>query len=330
MSSNQFSRFHQINKWLSRGGAIPTTDLANHCGVSIRTLKDDLALMRLQYDAPIAFDRHRKGYTYTQPFDLKLMDVSMTDREVVALRAAVATLSQFRDMPVFVSFKAVVERIEQALRLRKGRSTGEQAYLAFESVPIGQGTDLIEPLLEACMQGRPVQFFHRKYTQVQAQQRTLFPYIVKEHRNRWYVVGFDDYRGEIRVFGLDRIVPDSLQLLSDNHPLVNRAPAFDTGAYFRQALGVAIYSEPPQDVILSLRSPENHQFKAQPFFPYAPTDILSETVDELQVKLTIIINDELVYELARMGPKVKVLEPLSLQQKLVIYLKAAVDQYGPL
>ena len=37
--------------------------------------------------------------------------------------------------------------------------------------------------------------------------------------------------------------------------------------------------------------------------------------------------NELVYELARLGPKVKVIALASLQQKLVAYLKAASAQY---
>lgn len=330
MSANQLSRFYQIHKSLKRGGAVSTTVLASLCGVSLRTLKDDLAEMRLQYDAPIFYDRYQKGYVYTEPFELKSVDVSLTDREIVALRTAVATLSQFRDVQVFGSFKAVVDKIEQALRIRNVHSVDEQSYLAFESAPVGLGTSLIEPLLEACMQRRPVQFSHRKYTQASAQQRKVFPYVVKEHRNRWYVVGFDEQREEIRVFGLDRIDVDSLQLLADDHPLVHKAPHFDTGTYFRQALGVAIYDDPAQEVVLLFRSPENHQFKAQPFFPYAPTDVLLETADELRVKLTIILNDELVYELARLGPKVQVLAPLSLQRKLVDYLSRAIQQYTSL
>lgn len=327
MPSDQIARFQTINRWLSRGGAIPTQALAHHCGVSVRTLKEDIATLRLVQDAPIQFDRRQNGYVYTQPFELKLLEVTMTDREVLSLRTAVATLSQFREMDVFVSFRAVVDKIEEALRLRMGRGADAHTYLAFESAPAGRGSELIEPLLEACMRRQPVQFSHRKYTESMPQERVIFPYLVKEHRNRWYVVGFDDYRQEVRVFGLDRIEADSVTMLPDTHPLGTLAPPFDTGTYFRQAMGVAIYSQPPEAVVLSLRPPENHQFKAQPFFPYAPTDVLLDTPDELRVKLTIIVNEELIYELARLGPKVRVISPPELQQRLVTYLTAAIGQY---
>ncbi len=327
MLPHQLDRFQLIHQHLDRGGAVPTVVLARYCGVSVRTLKEDLATMRLLYDAPICFDRQQRGYVYTAFFALKRLEVAITDREVVALRMAVAALSQFRAIDVFRSFRLVVDKLAQAVRLRTDHSSDIEGYLAFESSPVGQGSDLIEPILEACMCHQPITFQHRKYGEAAGRQRVVFPYAVKEHRNRWYVVGFDEERQQVRVFGLDRIEADSVVLLGVDHPLIDQAPLFNTGTYFRQALGVAVYDQPPEAVVLQLRSPGNHQFKAQPFYPYAPTDVLVDTPDELRVQLTIIINDELVYELARLGPSVTVVSPASLKQKLLGYLQAAIDQY---
>ncbi|WP_375448595.1 helix-turn-helix transcriptional regulator [uncultured Fibrella sp.] len=325
---NREDRLQRINARLNRWGGRPasTQELARLCQVSESAIKQDIAYLKDCHAAPIAYNRKAKGYYYTKPFDLAA-SITLTDQDMVALQAAVATLNQFRELSVFADFRGAVDKIGQAVRFRLGQATNARSLIAFESAPAGRGSELIEPMLEACLHGRPVQFRHRKYTDAQARQRVIFPYVVKEHRNRWYVVGFDEYRQEVRVFGLDRIEVDSVVVLDQEHLLVAQAPPFDTAMYFRQALGVAIYSQPPEEIVLLLRAPENHQFKAQPFFPHAPTDMLLDTPDELQVRLTIIINDELIYELARLGPKVRVISPLSLQQKLVTYLRDAIDQY---
>lgn len=325
---NREDRLQTINARLNRWGGRPasTHELARLCQISASAIKQDIAYLKAYHNAPIAYNRKVNGYCYTTPFDLAA-SITLTDQDLIALQTAVATLSQFRELAVFADFRGAVDKIGQAVRFRLGQLASARSFIAFESAPAGRGGELIEPMLKACMHRQPVQFRHRKYTDEQPTQRVIFPYLVKEHRNRWYVVGFDAFRQQVRVFGLDRIEAESVVLLQPDHPLVGQAPAFDADAYFRRALGVAIYNQPPEEVVLLFRSPANHQFKAQPFFPHAPTDVLLDTPAELQVKLTIIINDELIFELARMGPKVTVLSPRSLQQKLVAYLNQASAQY---
>lgn len=325
---NREDRLQTINARLNRwsGKPVSTPELARLCQVAESTIKQDIAYLKDCFSAPIDYNRKAKGYYYTRPFDLAA-PILITEQDLVALQTAVATLNQFRELAVFADFRGAVDKIGQAVRFRISQTASARSFIAFESAPAGRGSELIEPMLEACIQGRAVEFGHRKYSDQQPRRRVILPYLVKEHRNRWYVVGFDEFRQRIRVFGLDRIDAQSVRLLEASHPLVAQAPAFDADAYFRQALGVAVYSQAPQEVVLQLRPPENHLFKAQPFFPHAPTDILLDEADSLQVKLTIIINDELIYELARMGPRVKVLAPFSLQQKLVEYLTDASQQY---
>ena len=328
ISKNQQERLQRINERLNRWGGKPIAlpELAQWLGVSERTTKEDIRYVREMFDAPIRHDRQQGGYCYEQAFDLAT-PVTLTERDVAALRAAVATLNQFRELAVFADFRGAIEKIEQAVQFRFSKPTGSQAFIAFESVVPGQGGELIDPFLTACMNGQPVRFWHRKYSEDHPQQRTVYPYLVKEHRNRWYVVGFDEYRQEIRVFGLDRIESDTVELLPSDHLLGRQAPTFDAPAYFRQALGVAVYDQAPEVVELAFFSPENRHFKSQPFFPFSLDNVLFDSSSELHVKLDIIVNDELVYELARLGPKVKVIAPASLQQKLVAYLKAASAQY---
>lgn len=173
------------------------------------------------------------------------------------------------------------------------------------------------------MNRQVIQFEYQKYDDSAPRLRTVFPHLMKEHRNRWYIIGYELYPPQLRVFGLDRVIVDSLKPTN----LFIDPPPFDAEAYFRPALGVAVYDDPAEDVILSFTRTQGLHFRGQPFYPFREVDILVDTKDEFQVRLSIIINQELVFELARLGNSVKVMAPESLIQKLTSFLQNAYSQY---
>lgn len=323
MPVSQSQRFQRINEQLKRGGAIPTTELMRICGVAERTLKEDLTQMRERYRAPIRYSRRLGGYCYYESFDLKTVEIELTNQDVAALKNAVATLNQFRDLAVFADFRGAVEKIEQAVRFRISQPSTSQAYIVFEAAPPGRGNELLDELLVACMNRQVIQFEYQKYDDSAPRLRTVFPHLMKEHRNRWYIIGYELYPPQLRVFGLDRVIVNSLKPTN----LFIDPPPFDAEAYFSPALGVAVYDDPAEDVILSFTRTQGLHFRAQPFYPFREDDILVDTKDEFRVRLSIIINQELVFELARLGNSVKVMAPESLIQKLKSFLQNAYSQY---
>ncbi len=324
MPVSQSQRFQRINEQLKRGAAIPTPDLMRICGVAERTLKDDLTQMRDRYRAPIQYSRRLGGYHYYESFDLKTVEIELTNQDVAALKNAVATLNQFRDLAVFADFRGAVEKIEQAVRFRISQPPTSQAYIAFEAVPPGRGNELLDALLVACMNRQVIQFEYQKYDDPVPRLRTVFPHLMKEHRNRWYIIGDELNPPQLRVFGLDRIIPGSL----NSTDLSFDPPPFDAEAYFRPALGVAVYDDPVEEVILSFTRKAGLHFRAQPFYPFQEEAILVDTEDEFRVRLSIIINRELVFELARLGNSVRVLAPHSLVGKLTNFLQDTLNQYS--
>lgn len=323
MPISQSQRFQLINEKLRRGAAIPKAELMASCNIADRTLKEDITRMRELYGAPIVYSRRRGGYHYTETFDLKTVEVELTNQDVAALKNAVATLNQFRDLAVFTDFRGAVEKIEQAVRFRFSQPLSSKAHIVFEAVPAGRGNELIDTVLAACLHRQVIRFQYQKFGDEIPSQRTVFPHLLKEHRNRWYIIGYELSPPRLRVFGLDRVIADSLE--STDIPF--DPPPFDAEAYFRPALGVAVYDDPPEEVVLSFSQKEGLRFRAQPFYPFQEEDILMDTSDEFRVKLSIIVNQELVFELARLGDSVQVLAPQSLIQSIKHFHQQAFQQY---
>ncbi|GAB2770109.1 hypothetical protein GCM10027275_10900 [Rhabdobacter roseus] len=237
---NQYERLHKINERLNRwrGARVVTKEeLLDLTGYSERTLKEDLKYLREAYQAPLQYDYRQRGYRYTAPFDLQV-ELVLSDRDLRNLYGAVQTLTQFKEMGLFDDLRSTVEKIEKAVHFRAGRLPAQA--LLFEEVPYFRGSQLIEIFLEAIQKQRAVHFLHQKFENGQPERYLVEPYVVKEHRNRWYLVGLARNRRGIRCFGLDRVLPDSVQLVEEE-PVES---TFDAEAYFRQALGIAVYDQP--------------------------------------------------------------------------------------
>ncbi|MEO6501112.1 MAG: WYL domain-containing protein [Jatrophihabitantaceae bacterium] len=72
--------------------------------------------------------------------------------------------------------------------------------------PLPGNEPALPGLVAAVSERRVVQFAHRKQSAPAPQKRTVEPWGVLSWRGRWYVVGYDRGRGDVRSFRLDRIV----------------------------------------------------------------------------------------------------------------------------
>jgi len=262
---NREDRLHAINNRLNRWGGhpVPTEELARLCNVSQSAIKQDIAYLKEFHEAPIEYSRKPKGYHYTHPFDLAA-SVTLTDKDLAALHTAVATLNQYQYLSLFADLRGTVDKIDKAVRFRTSRTDDYGQHILFESVPFVKGSEWVEVFLRAIHAQSVVQFEHQRFDTEVTKPHRLFPYVLKEHRNRWYVVGWQLDYGEIRVFGLDRVIGDSIRVTDESYD----APVFDADVYFRYALGVAAYDDPAQDVILSFTRKQGLHFRAQPFYEF--------------------------------------------------------------
>lgn len=132
---NQYERLKKINDRLNSWGGKPVSkaDLLRLCECSERTLRDDLQLMRDDYEAPIEYNRQLRGYHYTHPFDLAA-SVALTNKDLTALHTAVATLNQFQHLSLFEGLRGTVDKIDKAVRFRSSQSDDYGQHILFDRV----------------------------------------------------------------------------------------------------------------------------------------------------------------------------------------------------
>lgn len=91
----------------------------------------------------------------------------------------------------------------------------EQGFEITVPVSLAKGRRHITEILAAIANGKTVAFEYVGINQSQVVKRTIDPWRALLHSGHWYLVGFDQEKGEVRTFRTDRIVGDLLETKQD-------------------------------------------------------------------------------------------------------------------
>ncbi len=324
MKNPQIIRLYRLNELFNtfKNRVLNINELMDKIEVGERTLKGDLQVLREEYDAPVIWDAKRRGYCYTEAFDLDVR-ISLNKKDVAALHTALRILEQYNQLSIFQDIRGAISKIENSVKFHT-RPDELNKFIQLEQVPFFKGSELIPIFVEATQQRAKIIFQHQRFDSEEVREHEVLPYLLKEFRNRWYLVAWSINYKQIRIFGLDRVVQESIQVIQGDFD----APEFDVEQYFKYSLGITVYPDRhPEDVILSFEATQGRYFKTQPFYPFYPEDISIDNEKELRVKLRIIINDELIRTIAQYGKEVKVISPISLADTIKNYFKQGLDIY---
>lgn len=201
---------------------------------------------------------------------------------------------------------------EARTALLKLRAAGVEITepLGADSLPALPANEPTLPVLLAAVSDRKVvQFAHRKPMAERDQKRTVEPWGVLSWRGRWYVVGHDQARGEVRSFRLDRIVGGVRVLASS--PTATRPEQLDMLALVRGA-----DQQPGREARVRVSRGHAVQLRraARAVTPDGDTDLL--TIDYRDTGW-------LAAQIAAAGSDAVALDPPSLVDAVVALLRAA-------
>lgn len=291
--------------------------------ISRSTIEKDLKAMRneeeLGYFAPIKYSKAHNGYFYEQE-GYTIRDISLSDEEQEAIKLAAATLFQFRDLAMFKDFGSAIRKIFDRLNISpQMQDEAVERHVQFETTPEAEGSHLLPELLGAIKHRQEVRFRHRSFLDGTASERTLHPYLLKEYRNRWYVIGRDTERNDTRTFGLDRISD-----LAISEKFFSVHEDFDPEALFRHSFGITAGGKPTQ-VVLRFGQRQGQFVRSQPLHP--TQEVISEDEQGITVRIAVILSAELTMTILSYGDSVEVISPADLRQKVASTLQSAWEQY---
>lgn len=182
------------------------------------------------------------------------------------------------------------------------------------------GLDNIFILLHAIKNNFEITFNHKKYWDEFQTLKTIQPYVLKEAKNRWYLIGLETKNNQIRTFGLDRIHDVEVSKIKFDKP----SKSFIQNK-LKNSFGVIFEENKPEKVILKFSSFQGNFIKALPL--HQSQKMVSETNTHTLIELLIYPTYDFVMEILSMGKEVQVLEPQSLIDDVKAILIESLNNY---
>jgi predicted DNA-binding transcriptional regulator YafY len=279
----------------------------------------DIDNMRKMYSAPIKYNREEKGYCYTEP-NFSINSFPLSHEEIEALDFSTALLQQLKNTPMFHHFETAINKVIEGYRICKILGKPESQLLQVEEPVKVEGSIWLDPLLKAIVNKNCLNISYQGFGKL-GKDHVLSAYLLKEYRNRWYVIGYSASAKNIRVFALDRI--KAISPVKDKYFVNNN---FDPEAYFLYSFGITQVDNAPAEKVDLLFAPSQAPYiLSQPLHHSQQT--ISNDENGLRVQLLVYLTPELIMAILSYAENVKVLAPENLQDQIKTHIREMGKRY---
>lgn len=286
-------------------------------GVKTRQVQDDIKSMESIWDIPLV--RHKDGrrryYRYSDKH-YSINNQPLNECEINQLKETIYMLNRFKGMPQFGWMEEILARFESAFRL-KGTAIN---IVGFEHNPYLKGLGFFTDIFNAILNKQSLKIEYKRFAKSPSEM-LYHPYYLKQYNNRWFLFGLCEKwkdKKSITTLALDRIqhiTPITIEYIE------NKDHNFEE--YFEDIVGVTVLVDAPiERILLEIDNS---------LFPYVDTKPLhgsqkinSRNQEATTIELNLILNYELENLLLGYIDKIRIVEPETLRNRILLRAKEAI------
>lgn len=291
-------------------------------GVSRRSVQADIEMMRsdkLGYEAPIIVV-DRKYYTYEDK-NYSITNIPLSFQDMKVLSEVSGLLQQFKGFSHFADLNEMVSRLEDKIHARRTQSI---PVVEFEKNDHLKGLEHIEVIRRAIISKTTLCITYQSFKARQANTFCFSPYLLKEYRNRWFILGQSHQRhSPLLTLALDRI-----QVLHEEPSESYRENTqLDLSTHYSDVIGVTkTAGQRNTEVIFRIEHAHAPYVITKPL--HASQKLIASDAEGKIFSIRVVLNFELERELLGFGAKITVLGPRILQKQMQKELTRAAEQYS--
>ncbi len=200
----------------------------------------------------------------------------------------------------------------------------DRPYIMFDLRDGSVGLEHLPLILDAIRLKGVVSFDYQTFTSETLQNINVHPYLLKEYKSRWYLIGMNHEDKQIQHYGLDRI--KSKKIKWENKITFEIDDTFNPVEYFKYIIGVRIVKGAmPERVILRYFGTRAKYVETTPL--HSSQHLEAETLNSKTYSYQLIPNYELKSWILGYGAEIEVLEPKSLRDNINDLLLKGSNRY---
>ena len=321
VNKNSFSRYRIIDaclrnkyhKYPTREDIIEKCEEKLDCKISLSTFEKDLYAMKNNpepgYYAPIEYCKTNKGYYYSDEA-YSIENFALKEEDIDAIEFATAVLKQYRKLPILEQYASAIDKIMDVVNVRKLLNKDEFfEYIQLEKVYTYKGNEYLETLINAIKEMQVVMVKYRTFYSTKESVLIIHPYLLKENKNRWYLIGLNEKYKDISTLSLDRII--SIENVSN---VKYSRTSFNPDEYYMYSIGMNVNKGKPKQILLEFAKEQAQYLITQPI--HESQKVVKTSDKKITLSLNVHPTIELISFIQTWGSNVKVLKPIELQNKI--------------
>lgn len=289
--------------------------------VTDRMIRNDLKNMPDIY--PVEIVKRNGKYCYETSED-SIDNINLKEEDKTAITLAMGVFARFNGTPIYDKFSDAVTRILASSVLRKINTTDTKRYIQVAEVSEHSGIEWIETIYNAIVERRTLKLHYKSFGD-RPSVKIISPYMIKEYRNKWYLIAYvhdKEKGGIILLHRLSRIIK-----IEESEESFEEDRTFDGNKYFKYTLGVYHkHGEEPIHVKLKLYGSSIIKILSEDKIHHTQELILISP-EEAILDLHVYASPELNTFIMSYTENIEVIEPTSLRDELKKKLTSSLSRY---
>ncbi|HHW43834.1 MAG TPA: WYL domain-containing protein [Desulfotomaculum sp.] len=319
-SRQQLERILEIDRQIRAKNYPNATRLARELEVSERTIYQDRQFLVDRLKAPLAYDRRRGGWYYKDP-TWALPSIMITDGELLAFFLSVEVAQRYLGTAFEAPLRSAVEKIRMGLQGQVQVNLEElrTCYSIAAPPAVMVKREVLLDLHRAVRECLRVKILYYTASRGARQERIVEPYHLYNLRGDWYLVAFDHFRKEMRVFHTGRI--EKWEVLREHFA---RNPGFSAEEWMAQAFS-AERGNAPVEVVIRFDPHQARYIRERCWHPTQETEELGD--GSLILRLRVGGLEEVKRWVMGYGSRAEVLAPPELRREVAEEIRDMLRLY---
>jgi len=324
-------RYHVIDDMLKFGRKNTVKQIIRALGgadkITDKMIRNDFDAIKALWGAEIVKDKTNRYFYSNESFSIKSFPINEND-EIVLELATIYFQSLFTNN-VTKKYNSAVAKILKGYDTTSNE-INDNLKSEITKIRIIQpqtsnskiGHQWIEPIFDSILRKNTIEIIYQKIGE-EPQIKVISPYLLKEFKNHWYLIGYDNLTSKLtKVYLLDRIndlTISSIKYYTD--------PFFNIDNFFKYSFGIFHnYQEEPINIELEFYNTMIQQIINHPLMPNQKHKLIRNG-KALRVEIQVYDSYEIIREILSYGSSVKVISPIELSEKIKSMIQKMIALY---